>query len=198
MAYMSFDQAAERIVRAKDAVEAYGVWQPFEDAMANLKPEAREELLMVLSRCWCGPGRGSCGFSALYSLVDSVLTIAGKGAVGGMDNAAFYGNGNSVFAGREDIRRVVIGEGVTCIDHGTFEGCGMESLVLPESLEWIGSWAFTNCPNLTAVTVPDGTRRIGDRAFAECEQLQRVTLRRREAEIAPDAFPEGCRLDYAE
>lgn len=93
MAYMSFDEAAERIVRSKDAVEAYGVWQTFEEAMANLKPEAREELLMVLSRCWNGPSRGSCGFSAMYSLVDGVLTIAGKGAVGGMDNAAFYGNG---------------------------------------------------------------------------------------------------------
>ncbi len=58
MAYMSFDEAPERIMKAKDAVEAHGVWRELEDAMVNLKPEAREELLMVLSRCWGSSDRG--------------------------------------------------------------------------------------------------------------------------------------------
>lgn len=56
--YMTLDEAAERLMKAKDAVEAHGVWREFEDSIANLKPEAREELLTVLSRCWGGPGRG--------------------------------------------------------------------------------------------------------------------------------------------
>ena len=49
--YMTLDEAAERLMKAKDAVEAHGVWREFEDSMANLKPEAREELLTVLCRC---------------------------------------------------------------------------------------------------------------------------------------------------
>ena len=106
----------------------------------------------------------------MYSLVDGVLTIAGRGAV---DHSASHGN--SVFACRDDIRHVVIGEGITCIGHGAFKGCSMETLVLPESLE-----------------------EICDGAFAECERLQQVKLQRHKTKIAPNAFPETCRLEYAE
>ena len=68
---------------------------------------------------------------------------------------------------------VGIGKGMAC-RHNGFKGwyylsastsCGVKQLVLPESLRYIGDYAFTGCSGLESVTLPEGLEVIGDNAF---------------------------------
>ena len=75
---------------------------------------------------------------------------------------AFLGSG---------IEHIVIGEGVRIIEHNTFNTCEkLQTVVLPASVEEIGSQAFNDCVALTAVTIGSETmlsslQKIGANAF---------------------------------
>ncbi len=51
----------------------------------------------------------------------------------------------------------------------------LESVVIPESVKYIGSGAFAGCSNLESVTLP-GVLSIGDGAFEGCGSLTSVTV----------------------
>ena len=54
---------------------------------------------------------------------------------------------------------------------GVFFGSDITSVVLPSTLENIGSNAFYNCSGLTSITLPSSLTSIGDMAFAGCSGL---------------------------
>jgi len=51
-------------------------------------------------------------------------------------------------------------------------------VIIPKSwhIELIGTRAFSECHNLTSITIPDGVCYIGGNAFNKCENLKSVTL----------------------
>lgn len=56
-----------------------------------------------------------------------------------------------------------------------------EEVVLPQTIEGypvtaIGMTAFSNCTNITSITIPDTVKTIGEKAFYSCYKLQKVTL----------------------
>lgn len=53
---------------------------------------------------------------------------------------------------------------------------GIESIILPESLEEIGEYAFKNLNHLESMEIPEGVRKIGKGAFEGCNLLSKVTL----------------------
>lgn len=57
-----------------------------------------------------------------------------------------------------------------------FEGCGVESVVLPETLTTIRVSAFHKCERLKWIRIPDGVTVIDDYAFYECSSLRTVVL----------------------
>lgn len=57
---------------------------------------------------------------------------------------------------------------------GAFAYTGLTSLVIPNTLEYLGREAFANCPNLETVTIGTGVTYIGSLVFAGCSNLSVV------------------------
>ena len=91
---------------------------------------------------------GTCGPDLRWYLTDNgVLTISGKGKM----NDYSFDNRSPWY--KYDIKRIIIGDGVTTI----------------------GEFAFTNCSTLTSVTIPNSVTEIGEFAFNNCIYNHRTT-----------------------
>ena len=112
---------------------------------------------------------GKCGDNLTWTLDDAgTLNISGTGAMDVMSE--WNGRG-------DDIKSVVIGDGVTSIGDGAFKHCiNLASVTIPDSVTSIGNNAFDGCRNLESVTIPDSVTSIGDNAFDDCRNLASVTI----------------------
>ena len=52
------------------------------------------------------------------------------------------------------------------------------SVIIPEGVTQIGSWAFTDNTNITSIVIPDSVTTIMDHAFAGCTQLKKFLSNR--------------------
>ena len=69
------------------------------------------------------------------------------------------------------------GKAVTDIGSFAFsEHTDLTAVTLPDSVTSIGNSAFSDCTGLTAVTLPDSVTRIEEYAFAGCKSLTAVTI----------------------
>ena len=132
---------------------------------------------------------GSCGSSVTYELDENgLLVISGSGDMGiyqGITDCPWH-------AQRENIKTVIIKNGVTSIGDGAFLGCkgladekgfvivrnvlydyvGKDvNVTIPNSVTSIRESAFSGCTSLTAITIPDSVTSIGNGAFYECTGL---------------------------
>ena len=71
----------------------------------------------------------------------------------------------------------------------------LQSVVIPEGVNYIGYMAFGRCPNLQSVTLPDSMRMIEAAAFLECESLRHINLPAALKTIWPATFQECVALD---
>lgn len=60
--------------------------------------------------------------------------------------------------------------------HGFIDNEILEEIVLPASLETIGSSAFWGCSALTRISIPEGVTSIGGSAFQDCVSLTQLSL----------------------
>lgn len=67
------------------------------------------------------------------------------------------------------------GARVTSIDYSAFYGAPIASVVIPDSVTFIGDGAFGSCTSLTSVTVGNGVTELYD-TFVCCFNLESVTL----------------------
>ena len=74
------------------------------------------------------------------------------------------------------LESITIGNGVKKIPNGFLNSSEIDTLVLSEGLERIGGYAFSNCKNLTSVTIPSTVTYIGEDGFFECDDLTSVTM----------------------
>ena len=65
---------------------------------------------------------------------------------------------------------------------------GLVSIVLPNSLKYIGTAAFQNCGGLTSIVIPEGVTHIGSSAFRYCGNLTTVAIPNSLKEIGGSAF----------
>ena len=72
------------------------------------------------------------------------------------------------FFGCSSLESVTIPEGVTAIGDNAFGSCNLNALTLPESLEKIGSHAFSYNRVLKSVNIPAKVKTIGAHAFYNC------------------------------
>lgn len=150
---------------------------------------------------------GTCGDNAVWSYdADSgTLTVTGTGAMWDMA-ADFFDpierirqmayektlarqpeEAHTVPWGevRDDIRSVVIGEGITTVGNYAFQGCGrLTAVTLPSTLLSIGDGAFLHSHEIYEIDLPDALQSIGDFALYSAN-LSAVHIPRDLREIGP-------------
>lgn len=131
---------------------------------------------------------GSCGTALTWSYADGVLTISGTGEM-------YIGNTASYNVYYDQIKSVVVGEGVTSIDDKAFkEFTSLESVKFPSTLISIGQEAFSKCMKLKKIELPESLQKIGPKAFEDCDFYE-LTIPRNVIEVGSDAFDGNRDLD---
>ncbi len=54
---------------------------------------------------------------------------------------------------------------------------GLQNIVIPKSVDSIGTGAFYDCSSLTSLTIPEGVTSIGERAFYGCSDLTSIYVK---------------------
>ena len=89
----------------------------------------------------------------------------------------------------EVITSVVIPDSVTFIGDYAFYDCSrLTSVVIPDSVTTIGDSAFNFCSNLASVVIPNSITTIGERAFYGCSSLTSVVIPDSVTTIGDEAF----------
>ena len=80
-------------------------------------------------------------------------------------------------------------EGLESIGSYAFANCrNLTAIEFPSTVTSIENSAFAYCENLSNVTIGEGTSYIGRRAFQECPSMNEITVFANVAEIGEDAF----------
>ena len=122
---------------------------------------------------------GDDAFSGCSKLQNIYITdIAAWCNISGLNYLMSYGSGNkNLYINNELVTTLIIPDGVTAISSYAFLDCtGLTSVIIPDSVTSIGDYAFSNCSGLTNITIPDSVTSIGDSAFQGCTSLTSVTI----------------------
>ena len=134
---------------------------------------------------------GICGEDLIWRLEeDGVLTISGTGAMGNFyDDTVADETFTPWKAYTEQIRHVVMEEGVTNIEEYTFyEYPNLETVSIPETVTQIGRSAFGWSPRLAKIVIPGSVTEIGNFAFLECTGLTDVVFQGSAPEMGINVF----------
>lgn len=74
------------------------------------------------------------------------------------------------------LKKITISEGIKVIGNGAFWDSSVETVILPESLESIGSTAFSKCLSLKDINIHSAVKSIGNYAFQSCTSLETVVI----------------------
>ena len=92
-----------------------------------------------------------------------------------------YNECNLMLSRYENVDTIVIPERIANTPVRTI-GCRlfsynkMKHIVLPETIEWIGEYAFCDCTELQEIIIPDKVERIGANAFTNCASAIELKL----------------------
>lgn len=124
-----------------------------------------------------------------WEFKSGVLTLSGKGEIP-------YRGVERIGKQKENIERIVIDYGITCIGDYAFafateeNGYCLKSVEIANSVTLIGKRAFLGC-NLESVSIPNSVLSIGKSAFENCSNLKNISISRNVTSIADNMF-EGC------
>ena len=119
---------------------------------------------------------GTCGAEGgnlTWTLDDEgTLTISGIGEMG-----SWYSFSSPWCDYTSEIKKVVIGKGVTSISNHAFLKCySLQKVVIPERVTSIGEYAFFGCGELQDIIIPESVTSIGEGAFNDCGSLKHVFI----------------------
>lgn len=75
-----------------------------------------------------------------------------------------------------ELKTVMVGESLVSVGSHTFDGCNIQAISLPSSVETIGDYAFQNNTNMKSANLGTSVKTIGDNAFSGCVNLTDVHL----------------------
>ena len=157
---------------------------------------------------------GKCGENVTWTMdSEGTVIISGTGAMQDFtrsvgENSTIGGN----FAGQDNVRKIVIRDGVTSvgsyaflsfsnleevsiagsvkkINEGAFWNCqSLKKVHMEEGMETIGEFAFQFCSQLTEVNIPNSVKTIDIAAFNQCTELSNVNIPASVTEIGSWAF----------
>ena len=81
-----------------------------------------------------------------------------------------------VFSCCENLSAIEFENGLQYIGNGAFEGIAVTSLILPNSVTFLGAFAFAGCTLLTSITLSKNLTNIGEKVFDSCESLQIIRV----------------------
>ena len=81
-------------------------------------------------------------------------------------------------AATSSLTTLTIGENVEVIPYRAFQNCNNVTgeLVIPNSVTYIGEYAFNNCQSFTSITIPEGITSIEQGTFAHCSSAETINL----------------------
>lgn len=81
------------------------------------------------------------------------------------------------FSSNRSLNSVVLPEGIETIGSYAFYSCtNLANITLPDTLTAIEEWAFFNCAKLSSITFPKSLRTLESSSFAYCESLESIDL----------------------
>lgn len=91
-----------------------------------------------------------------------------------------------------EVQSLVIPDGVVAIGSWAFaDFWDLEEVVFPDTLKYIGGGAFDTCTGLDNVVIPDCVEIIDDGAFRNCTYMRNITIGESVTSIGDEAFA-GC------
>jgi hypothetical protein len=88
------------------------------------------------------------------------------------------------------------------IEHAAFYECDLHEIVLPDSLQVVGTYAFAYNNHVRRIALGPAVNFVGTYAFADCYELEEVTVK---ASVPPqvvvtsfDGMPDGVVLHVPE
>lgn len=93
-------------------------------------------------------------------------------------DSIYYSNEipRSAFRSSWKIKSLIIPSTVTAIGVYAFAYSSLNTVSIPNSVEYIEGAAFENCHLLTSIDIPNSVTYIGDLAFSGCSNLHAVTM----------------------
>lgn len=130
---------------------------------------------------------GKCGENASWSFdtVSGLLVISGDGEMKSESNNN-YMPWNKY---KEEVKEVVIENGITTICKNAFSGCkNLETVTISNSIMAIDTYAFFHCESLVEITIPDSVVSIGNYAFDNCVSLTTISIGKSVADMKYTSF----------
>lgn len=84
--------------------------------------------------------------------------------------------GAYAFEENQRLRDVTITDGVETIERSAFQGAGVETVIMPDSVTSIGELAFYNSKSLSEITLSKNLKEIPDYIFYNCSSLSEVEI----------------------
>lgn len=94
------------------------------------------------------------------------------------------------FCTDENVISIYVPKNVTDIKDSCFEGCGMSSIELPNTITELSDDTFTDCENLESINIPNSVTSISG-AFKNCTSLTTIVIPSSVTELVWSAFA-GC------
>lgn len=121
---------------------------------------------------------GTCGDNLTWVLnADGVFTVTGTGSMSD-DYLNSSGKDSPWYQYREQIKTIVLSDGVTATGYYVFAGCvNLTKVVFPQnSLKKLAGGTFVHCSSLEEIVIPDSVTSISWDVLYDCTSLKNVTL----------------------
>ena len=114
------------------------------------------------------------------TLPSSLKEIKGNDELGG------------AFINCSSLQSIELPEGLTSIGIRGFYGSGLTAIVLPESLNEIGEYAFSSCYSLESAKLPSSLEVLPKSMFRHCRSLESIVIPDGVTVIEGGEYNEGC------
>ena len=101
---------------------------------------------------------------------------------------------DNAFADCAKLYTIDLPAGLTYIGNDAFFNSGLKEIVIPESVTYVGDYAFNMCHNLLRVEIRASNYYLGEAAFVACSSLTEITVPGINLVIRPYTFAHCERL----